>query len=302
MGIPVFTPGSTTSGSCPRHWRESVTTTDVSGGTTLARATPAIWPTSTPEAANRLRTRIPYSSAVCSRRVVRRQWALSSSPSCTPRTVLVLPTSMVRSRGMVLSLARGPHLANLAGMQDGPGAVLQLQDEGAAFVQAARDAAQPARARARLHGTAPPGQCARAPGGLHDLGTSAREGMIPDAQARGGRGRPEQDGDVEVPGGRDPALPVTAAAGRLRVGQDDGPGGRAFARAQLEPIARGGEHGGVLDLTRPLPSLGQEERPQPRRAQRTGRGRRIVRGHSAPSTSSEMSTAGAECVSAPTAM
>src|SRR5947209_3251586 len=128
IGIPVFTPGSTTSGSWPRYCRQSVTTTGVSGGTTLASDTPAIWPTSTPEAANRLRTRMPYSSAVCSRRVVRRQWALSSSPSCTPKTVLVLPTSMVSSSGMFDSVADGAHLADLAGVQDGPRAVFQLQD------------------------------------------------------------------------------------------------------------------------------------------------------------------------------
>ena len=52
---------------------------------------------SRPEPENRLRTRMPYSSAVCSRRVVSRQCTSSCGPSNTPSTVFVLPTSIVRS-------------------------------------------------------------------------------------------------------------------------------------------------------------------------------------------------------------
>ena len=98
--MPVRTPGSTTRGSWRRYWRDSETSTGVSGGTTLASATPSTDRGSMSDPAKRLRTRMPYSSAVCSRRVVRRQCARSVSPSWTPRTVLVLPASMVSSRPM----------------------------------------------------------------------------------------------------------------------------------------------------------------------------------------------------------
>ena len=97
IGIPVFIPGSTTRGSWPRYWRASSTRTGVSGGTTLARATPSMLSGTMLEPENRLRTRIPYSSAVCSRRVVSLQCTRRSRPSNRPRTVFVLPTSMVRS-------------------------------------------------------------------------------------------------------------------------------------------------------------------------------------------------------------
>ena len=95
--MPVFTPGPITSGSARGSCARSSTSTGVSGGTTLARAIASTPAGSRPEPANRLRTRIPYSSAVCSRRVVSRQWARSSGPSKTPSTVLVLPTSIVSS-------------------------------------------------------------------------------------------------------------------------------------------------------------------------------------------------------------
>src|SRR4051812_36784324 len=174
IGIPVFTPGSMTSGSWPRYCRQSATTTEVRGGTTLARATPAIWAMSTFEAANRLRTRIPYSSAVCSRRVVRRQCALSSSPSWTPSTVFVLPTSMVRRKGIrwglgSISVAGGPYFVHLAGMEHGARAVRHLQHEASAVVEVPRDAAEAPAARPRLHRASPPGHRSRPPRRRHDV-------------------------------------------------------------------------------------------------------------------------------------
>ena len=98
--MPVSTPGPTTSGSWPRYCRASATTTGVRGGTTLARATASIRAGSSPDVAKRLRTSTPYSSAVCSRRVVTRQWTTSVPRSKTPRTVLVFPTSTVSSMAL----------------------------------------------------------------------------------------------------------------------------------------------------------------------------------------------------------
>src|ERR1700688_4348200 len=44
---------------------------------------------------NRFRVSTPYSSTVCSRAVVNRQFAINSSPRNTPSTVFVFPTSIV---------------------------------------------------------------------------------------------------------------------------------------------------------------------------------------------------------------
>src|SRR5688572_3441467 len=153
IGMPVFTPGSTTSGSCPRYSRDKATRPGVSGGTTLASATPPMSDGETPEPRNRLRTRMPYSSVVCSRRVVRRQCAFSASPSWTPRTVLVLPTSMVRSRDMVSGTGGcgRPDFTDLAGMHEGPRAVVEDQDEGARLVHVDRPAAPDLVTRSGLH-------------------------------------------------------------------------------------------------------------------------------------------------------
>src|SRR5688572_14546915 len=169
MGMPVFTPGSTTSGSCPRYSRDNATRPGVSGGTTLARATPPMSAGATPEPRKRLRTRMPYSSVVCSRRVVSRQCAFSASPSWTPSTVLVLPTSMVRSRGMVSGSGCGrPHFADLAGVHEDSGAIAEDQDERARLVHVDRPAVQDLVPRSGLHLTAPPRNGAGAPGGDQD--------------------------------------------------------------------------------------------------------------------------------------
>ncbi len=73
--MPVRTPGLDHQGIVAQGLRaRAPRAPDVSGGTTLAIATPVDARTDRrPEDANRLRTRIPYSSAVCSRRVVSRQ-------------------------------------------------------------------------------------------------------------------------------------------------------------------------------------------------------------------------------------
>src|SRR5215831_5407621 len=59
--------------------------------------TPVMSFRSIPASANRLRVSTPYSSTVCSRAVVNRQLAISSSPRNTPSTVFVFPTSIVSS-------------------------------------------------------------------------------------------------------------------------------------------------------------------------------------------------------------
>ena len=56
---------------------------------------------------------------------------------------------------MSRSVARGPDLAHLARVKHGPAAVFELQDEGAAFVEVARDAAHPAPAGLRIAGRVP---------------------------------------------------------------------------------------------------------------------------------------------------
>src|SRR5688572_22079972 len=158
IGMPVFTPGSTTSGSCPRYSRDNATRPGVSGGTTLASATPPMSSGATPEPRKRLRTRIPYSSVVCSRRVVRRQCAFSASPSWTPRTVLVLPTSMVSSRDMVSGTGGcgRPHFADLAGIHEGARPVIEGQDQRARLVHVDRPAVQDVVTGSGLHLAAPP--------------------------------------------------------------------------------------------------------------------------------------------------
>src|SRR5882757_1801008 len=67
------------------------------GGTTELMITPPIAAPSSPASVKRFRVKTPYSSTVCNRAVVSRQFAINSSPRNTPNTVFVLPTSMVNS-------------------------------------------------------------------------------------------------------------------------------------------------------------------------------------------------------------
>src|SRR2546421_617378 len=95
----VFTPGSTLYGAWPKyssHIRSSVCCT---GGTTFESATPWRSDGWMPRVRSSVPKKIPYSSAVCSRRLVRRQDTRSRSPSNTPILVLVFPTSATSSIG-----------------------------------------------------------------------------------------------------------------------------------------------------------------------------------------------------------
>src|SRR6266581_5658062 len=66
-------------------------------GTTLEMATPVMRCCSMPRVPRSVWMKTPYSSAVCSRRVVNRHDASRREPLKTPILVLVLPTSMTSS-------------------------------------------------------------------------------------------------------------------------------------------------------------------------------------------------------------
>src|SRR6266850_883051 len=66
-------------------------------GTTLEMATPVMRCCSMPRVPRSVWMKTPYSSAVCSRRVVSRHDASRRAPLKTPILVLVLPTSMTSS-------------------------------------------------------------------------------------------------------------------------------------------------------------------------------------------------------------
>ena len=66
-------------------------------GTTLETATPVMPCCSMPRVARSVWMKTPYSSAVCSRRVVSRHDTSRRGPLKTPILVLVLPTSMTSS-------------------------------------------------------------------------------------------------------------------------------------------------------------------------------------------------------------
>ncbi len=95
--MPVLTPGPTTSGSWPRYWRASATSTGVRGGTTLASATASMPAGSKPRA----REQVAHQDAVLVGRLLAARGEApvheQRPPSKTPSTVFVLPTSIVRS-------------------------------------------------------------------------------------------------------------------------------------------------------------------------------------------------------------
>src|SRR5713226_3936681 len=95
--IPVFTPSSTNSAFLPKYTRDISASVQFTGGTTELMITPVMASRSSSASVNKFLVKTPYSSTVCSRAVVNRQFATSSSPRKTPSTVLVLPTSMVSS-------------------------------------------------------------------------------------------------------------------------------------------------------------------------------------------------------------
>src|SRR5579864_1441866 len=147
MGMPVLTAGSTVSNGTPKNRSAMATTVGVSGGTTDPRMTPRTWTRSMRLCANRPSTSKPSSSAVRSRSDCNRQLWTSASRSNTPRTMLVLPTSMASSirrfRSEPLHLAADHALDPIAG----------LHQERAVVVDACRDArsarGDDARARCR---------------------------------------------------------------------------------------------------------------------------------------------------------
>src|SRR4051794_12389406 len=67
------------------------------GGTTLEMMMPSTFAMSSPAGENRLRSRMPHSSAVCSWTVRRRQWKIRSRPSNAPIVMLLLPASRASS-------------------------------------------------------------------------------------------------------------------------------------------------------------------------------------------------------------
>src|SRR6267142_758297 len=83
-------------------------------GTTLEMATPVMRCCSMPRVPSSVWMKTPYSSAVCSRRVVRRHDATRRGPLNTPTFVLVLPTSMTSSIGGLHSHVARPGAAAYA--------------------------------------------------------------------------------------------------------------------------------------------------------------------------------------------
>src|SRR5438445_6011810 len=90
-------PGSTVNGWPPKYVSTMASSVCCTVGTTLEMATPRISCWVMPRVARMVRMNTPYSSAVCPRRVVRRQDTRSRESWHTPIFVLVLPTSMSSS-------------------------------------------------------------------------------------------------------------------------------------------------------------------------------------------------------------
>src|SRR5947209_9470205 len=67
------------------------------GGTTLEMIIPSTVAISRPAGENRLRSRMPHSSAVCSCTVRKRHWLTSRRPSNAPIVMLLLPASRASS-------------------------------------------------------------------------------------------------------------------------------------------------------------------------------------------------------------
>src|SRR3990170_1349741 len=130
--IGTLTPGSTLKGAWPKyssHMRSSVCWT---GGTTFESAMPRMSLAWMPRVRSRVSKKIPYSSAVCSRRLVSRQETRSRGPSKTPIFVFVLPTSATSSM-------RHPALGDLPGHHAPHGGAV-VHEKGAVGVEANRRA------------------------------------------------------------------------------------------------------------------------------------------------------------------
>src|SRR5262245_37176070 len=145
----TLTPDCTLNGVTPKYASIIRSSVRCTGGTTFEMATSVICPGSIPRERRRVWMKRPYSSEVCSRRLVRRQEAISLAPSCTPTLVLVLPTSSSRSTG---DLPRDDAQQR---------AVLRTDEQGSGLVEVHRDALAAvggADTRAQGHAVAAPGR------------------------------------------------------------------------------------------------------------------------------------------------
>src|ERR1017187_311337 len=96
------------------------------GGTTLDMIMPSTVPISSPAGENRLRSRIPHSSAVCSWTVRSRHWKTSLRPSNAPIVILLLPASRASStyasrKNQGIGSIVFPHDQESGGVQAGGG-------------------------------------------------------------------------------------------------------------------------------------------------------------------------------------
>src|SRR2546428_1599235 len=96
----VFTPGSMKNGDRPKYWSHIHSSVWWTGGTTFEMATPWMAAGRIPRVCRSVPMNNPYSSAVCSRRLVRRHETSRRCPSNTPIFVLVLPTSATSSMNL----------------------------------------------------------------------------------------------------------------------------------------------------------------------------------------------------------
>ena len=101
--MPVSTLLSTFNGRMPKYRCAMVMNVLVSGGTTEPMTMPVTLLASIARCSNSCATQMPISSDVRSRSVASRQLSMSRSPSNTPRTMFVLPTSIARSILLQLS-------------------------------------------------------------------------------------------------------------------------------------------------------------------------------------------------------
>src|SRR3990170_2796979 len=235
--IGTLTPGSTLKGAWPKyssHMRSSVCWT---GGTTFESAMPRMSLAWMPRVRSRVSKKIPYSSAVCSRRLVSRQETRSRGPSKTPILLFVLPTSATSSM-------RHPALGDLPGHHAPHGGAV-VHEKGAVGVEANRRALEAVDRHAAADGVGE-----REPPRAHRADALPLEPRAPDIerleerrrrQARldeNARQLPAADEDVVRP------LEPGRQAGRRgqRLGDRDGARQR-YGRQPRQRQTRAGHHG-----------------------------------------------------------
>src|SRR3990170_285926 len=152
------------------------------GGTTFEMATPVMPSCSMPRVLRSVRMKTPYSSAVCSRRVVSLHDASSRGPLKIPILVLVLPTSITSS---MLYLRR-----DLARDDPHSLAAVRSEQQGAVVGQPHRDAlAAVDRARAVADALRAP-----EPGRAERAESSLEESRVPRVERRQHRPQHVLDG------------------------------------------------------------------------------------------------------------